>query len=156
LLKGRNLAHLGYIARLPDRSEVKLQVAAELTKKLIEQSVGGLATLPRETRRWLRSAKQAEADQRLLARLQNPESQATYTGYMVRFVCFYLRIIADEESRVDEYLSQRSQVVDSSDEASSEDSGTESEYDDSDKDVNLAPLDPLGTSVTLVIHRSDT
>jgi hypothetical protein len=51
LLKGRNLAHLGYITRLPDRSKVKLQVAAELTEKLIKQSVGGLATLPRETRR---------------------------------------------------------------------------------------------------------
>jgi hypothetical protein len=26
---------------------------------------------------------------------------------MVQFVCFYLRIIADEESQVDKYLSQR-------------------------------------------------
>jgi hypothetical protein len=62
LLKGRNLAHLGYIARLPNCSEVKLQVAAELTKKLVEQSVRGLATLLRETQRWLYSAKQVEAD----------------------------------------------------------------------------------------------
>jgi hypothetical protein len=45
-LKGRNLAYLGYMARLPDRSEGKLQAAAELTEQLIEQSVGGLATLP--------------------------------------------------------------------------------------------------------------
>jgi hypothetical protein len=44
-------------------------------------------------------------------------------------VCFYFCIIADEESRVDKYLSQRSQAVDSS-----EESGTESEYGDSDKD----------------------
>lgn len=50
-LKGRNLAHLGYVARLPDRNEVKLQLVAELTEALIEQSVRGLATLPRETRR---------------------------------------------------------------------------------------------------------
>jgi hypothetical protein len=49
LLKGCNLAYLGYIARLPDCSEVKLQVAAKLTEKLIEQSVRGLATLPQET-----------------------------------------------------------------------------------------------------------
>jgi hypothetical protein len=49
-LKGRNLAYLGYMARLPDRSEGKLQATTELTKQLIEQSVGGLATLPRETR----------------------------------------------------------------------------------------------------------
>jgi hypothetical protein len=61
-LKGRNLAYLGYVARLPDRSEVKLQTAADLTEKLIKRSVKGLATLPQETRRWLRSAKQAEAD----------------------------------------------------------------------------------------------
>jgi hypothetical protein len=61
-LKGRNLAHLGYTARLPDRSEVKLQLAAELMEKLIEHCVKGLATLLRETRRWLHSAKQAEVD----------------------------------------------------------------------------------------------
>ena len=140
-LKGRNLAHLGYIARLPDRNEAKLQLAAELAETLIEQSVKGLASLPRETRRWLRSAKQAEADQRPLARLQNPESQATYTGYIVRFVCFYLRIIADEERRVDDFLSQQSGVDDSSDRASSEESSTESEYDDSDKDNKAGSTD---------------
>jgi superfamily II DNA helicase RecQ len=125
--KDRNLVHLGHQARLPDRNEAKLKTAAQLTERLIEKCVKGLATLPQETRRWLRSAKQAEADQRPLARLQNPESQATYTGYIVRFVCFYLRIIADEERRVDEYQSQRERVVDSS--------GTDSagsEYDDSD------------------------
>jgi hypothetical protein len=54
---------------------------------------------------------------------------------------FYLRIIADKESRVDKYLSQRSQVVNSSDEISSEDSGTESEYDNSDKDNNADSTD---------------
>lgn len=52
-LKGRNLAYLGYIAHLPDRSEAKLRTAADLTENLIEQSVKSLATLPRETRRWL-------------------------------------------------------------------------------------------------------
>jgi superfamily II DNA or RNA helicase len=134
--KGQNLAHLGYTARLPDRNEVKLQTAARLTEQQIEKCVKGLATLPRETRRWLRSAKHNEVDQRPLARLQNPESQATYASYIVRFVCFYLRILADEESRVDEYLSQRSQVVDSSDEGSGEDAGIESEceYNDNDND----------------------
>jgi hypothetical protein len=140
-LKGRNLAYLGYIAHLPDRSEAKLRTAADLTENLIEQSVKSLATLPRETRRWLRSAKQAEADQRPLARLQNPESQATYAGYIIRFVCFYLRIIADEESRVDEFLSQGSQLVNSSNKESSEDSGTESKYDDSDNDNNAGSTD---------------
>jgi hypothetical protein len=61
-LKGRNLAHLGYTARLPDRSEVKLQLAAKLIEKLIEHCVKGLATLLQETQRWLHSAKQAEVD----------------------------------------------------------------------------------------------
>lgn len=136
-LKDRNVAHLGYIVRLPNRSEVKLQTPADLTGKLIEQSVKGLATLPRETRRWLESAKQAEADLRPLARLQNPGSQATYTGHMIRFVCFYLYIIADEKSRVDENLSHGSQAVDSSSEASSKGSGVKSRYNDSDN-ANLA------------------
>ncbi|RYO53227.1 hypothetical protein AA0116_g10114 [Alternaria tenuissima] len=130
-LQGRNLAHLGYQARLPDRNEAKLQLAAKLTEELIERSVCGLATLPQETRRWLRSAQQTEIDQRPLARLQNPESQATYASYVIRFVCFYLRIVADEERRVDEYVAQRDQAV-GVDSTSDEDASTESEYDDSD------------------------
>lgn len=55
-LKGRNLVHLGHQARLPDRNEVKLQAAVQLTEQLIEKCVKGLATLSQETRRWLRSA----------------------------------------------------------------------------------------------------
>jgi hypothetical protein len=102
----RNMVHLAYQARLPDRNEVKLQTAAQLAEHLIEKCVKGLATLPQETRRWLRSAQQTDIDQRPLARLQNPESQATYAGYVVRYVCFYLRIIADEEVRGEGYLSQ--------------------------------------------------
>ena len=66
-LEGRNLAHLGYQTRLPDRNEAKLQQAAKLTEELIERSVRGLATLPRELRRWLRSAQQTVVDQRPLA-----------------------------------------------------------------------------------------
>jgi hypothetical protein len=134
--KDRNLVHLAHQARLPDRNEVKLQAAAQLTEQLIESCVKGLATLPQETRRWLRSARQTEVDQRPLARLQNPESQATYASYMVRFVCFYLRVIADEAARVEEYLSQRDQVVDSSEESSSEDASIESECDDADSNDN--------------------
>jgi hypothetical protein len=37
-------------------------------------------------------------------------------------------------------LSQRSQVIDSSNEASSEDAGIESEYDDSDEDNNAGSI----------------
>ncbi|KAH6619076.1 hypothetical protein C7974DRAFT_342236, partial [Boeremia exigua] len=135
-LKGRNLVHLAHQARLPDRNEVKLQAAAQLTEQLIEKCVRGLATLPQETRRWLRSARQTDIDQRPLARLQNPESQATYAGYMVRFVCFYLRIIADEERQMDKYLLQRDQAIHGSEESSGDGAGTESEYDDSDDDNN--------------------
>ena len=60
---------------------------------------------------------------------------------MVRFMCFYLCIIADEERRVDEFLSQGSELVDSGDEESSEGSGTGSEYNDSGNDDNnsIAP-----------------
>jgi hypothetical protein len=66
--------------------------------------------------------------------LQNLESQATYASYMVWFVCFYLCIIADEESQVDNYLLQRDQIAGGSKESSSKDAGTESEYNNSDKD----------------------
>jgi len=83
-LAGRNLAHLAYQTRLPDRDEMKLHRAARLVELLVERSVAGLSTLARETRRWLQSVKRQEIDQRPLARLQNPESQARYTGYRVR------------------------------------------------------------------------
>jgi hypothetical protein len=96
----RNLAHLAHQLRLPDRGETKLQRAAQLTELLVARSVAGLSTLARETRRWLKSAKQYEVDQRPMARLQNPESQARYASYIVKFVCYFLRILADEESRI--------------------------------------------------------
>jgi hypothetical protein len=41
-----------------------------------------------------------EADVRLLARLQNLESQATYASYIVKFVCYFLRVLANEERRI--------------------------------------------------------
>ncbi|KAF2624455.1 P-loop containing nucleoside triphosphate hydrolase protein [Macroventuria anomochaeta] len=94
-LAGCHLAHLAHQTRLPNRSEVKLQLAAELVEKLVERSVQGLLTLDRESRRWLRSARQEDPDTRPFARLQNPESQARYAGYMVRFVCYFLRIVVD-------------------------------------------------------------
>jgi len=98
-LKEKNLEHLAHAVRIPGRDEQKLKLAAHLVGVLIERSVAGLATLGRETRRWLRSAQREEVDQRPLARLQNPESQATYAGYYVKFVCYFLRIIADEQRR---------------------------------------------------------
>ncbi|CAN9156920.1 unnamed protein product [Alternaria alternata] len=96
----RDLMHLAHQTRLPDRGEEKLLRAPKLTELLVERSVKGLSTLARETRRWLRSAKRQEIDQRPIARLQNPESQARYAGYMVKFVCYALRFVADAEARM--------------------------------------------------------
>ena len=100
---GRNLIHLAHQTRLPDHGEVKLQRAAKLVELLVERSVRGLSTLAQETRRWLKSAKRQEVDQRPMARLQNPESQARYARYMVKFVCYVLRFMAeaDAEARLD-------------------------------------------------------
>jgi hypothetical protein len=92
--------HLAHQTQLPDRGEVKLQAAAKLTKLLVERSFKGLSTLARETRRWLRSAKRQEVDQQLIVRLQNPESQARYVSYIVKFVCYALRFVADAEARM--------------------------------------------------------
>ncbi|KAL1640171.1 hypothetical protein SLS61_010262, partial [Didymella pomorum] len=110
-LKDRNLAHLAHQARAPDHSERKIKLAAELAEGLIERSMKGLATLTQELRRWLRSAKREEPDVRPLARLQNPESQAVYASYMVRFVCFYLRILANEEQRIVRFREQQNEAA---------------------------------------------
>ncbi len=110
-LAGRNLKHLAHASRLPDRNERALKRACEVVDQAIEQSVAGLASLAHETRRWLRSAKREEIDVRPMARLQNPESQGRYAGYMKWFVCYCLRIAAaardlDEEEEGSRLLSQ--------------------------------------------------
>lgn len=91
-LKGSNLRHLAAAAALPRRDEVWLHAVPGLVDKLIERSVAGLATLGLETRRWLRSAKREEPDQRPLGRLQNRASQQRYAGYWKQFICYALRI----------------------------------------------------------------
>jgi hypothetical protein len=96
----RNLMHLTHQTQLPDQGKAKLRQAAKLTELLVERSVKGLSTLAQETRRWLRSAKRQEVDQRPMARLQNPESQARYASYMVKCVCYALRLAADAEARM--------------------------------------------------------
>ena len=82
---------------MPDHSEQALQQAAKAVDLAIEQSVAGLSTLAQETRRWLKSASREEIDQRPMARLQNPESQRRYAGYMKRFVCYCLRVVATSD-----------------------------------------------------------
>lgn len=78
-----------------------LQRAVELNVTLIEACVAGLKSLDRETRRWLRSAKLSEIDQRPLARLENPESQQTYLTYFSRLPCYSWRVLqsVDEKER---------------------------------------------------------
>ncbi|KAL1640484.1 hypothetical protein SLS61_010254, partial [Didymella pomorum] len=138
-LKDRNLAHLAHQARAPDHNERKLKLVAQLTEGLVERSVKGLATLTQELRRWLRSAKREEPDVRPLARLQNPESQAVYASYMVRFVCFYLRVLADEEQRIVRFREQQNAAAHAdcrsasgSEEDSEEDDNGEGSEADSD------------------------
>jgi hypothetical protein len=109
--------HLAHQIRLPDRDEVKLRRAAKLTELLVERSVKGLSTLARETRRWLRSAKRQEVNQRPIARLQNLESQARYASYIVKFVCYALRFMADAETRT---IAQESSDEDDDDDDISE------------------------------------
>ena len=114
-----NLRHLSRITRLPDKDERVLQRAVELNAALIETCVEGLRSLDQETRRWLRSAKLSEIDQRPLARLQNAESQQTYGRYYSRLLCYSLRVLdstVEEERRGDGTDSS-----DSSDDGSSED-----------------------------------
>ena len=96
-LAGTNITHLSNAIRIPDRYEIVLQRAAELVDILIERAVGGLSSLDQETRRWLRSAKPSAPDVRPLARLQKPESQARYAGYMRRCVCYCLRVCKSDE-----------------------------------------------------------
>jgi hypothetical protein len=54
-----------------------------------------------------REAKQSKVDVRPLGLLQHPESQAVYASYVIRFVCFYLRVLGDEERRIMRFREQR-------------------------------------------------
>jgi hypothetical protein len=92
-IAGCTLKHLSQASRLPDRDEQTLHEAVKLNGALIEKCVAGLSSLDNETRRWLRSAKHSEIDQRPLARLQNVESQQTYAIYMARLLCYSLRVL---------------------------------------------------------------
>jgi superfamily II DNA helicase RecQ len=91
-LAGSNLKHLAHASRLPDRDEARLQKAAKAVDAMVERCVGGLSTLARHTRRWLRSARRVEPDGKVMARLQNPASQARYARYWKRFICYCLRV----------------------------------------------------------------
>ena len=95
-LKGSTLKHLSHAARLPEKQDVMLHKARRLVEACIEQSVRGLMILPQELRRWLKSVRIAEVEQRPLGRLQNESSQNTYALYAVRLVCYCLRVLRSE------------------------------------------------------------
>jgi hypothetical protein len=69
-----------------------------------------------------------------MGRLQNPESEAVYASYMVRFVCFYLRVLADEEQRIIRFRQQHNTVA--IDDDGNDDSNSDNDSDDSNSDSN--------------------
>ena len=127
-LAGCNLRHLSRLSRLPDRDERLLQRAVELNSALVERCVAGLSSLDRETRRWLRSAKLSEPDQRPFARLQNSTSQQTYTTYMSRLLCYSIRVLKSLEDQDRLVESEQAESASSSSESTSG-SGDDTETD---------------------------
>ena len=91
----------------------------------------------------MRSAKRLEIDQRPIARLQNPESQARYASYMVKFVCYALRFVADAEARMaaQEGCDGGSDEEDGGDEDGSEEEEEEEEEDNDDDDEDFSDAD---------------
>lgn len=115
-----NLRHLAHAARLPGKDEAWLKVVADSVDEMIEECVRGLASLPQEIRRWLKSAKMEEVDQRPMGRLQNQTSQDRYANYWKRLICYSLRVARDEQAQ------SPSRVED---EESHDENGGESEED---------------------------
>ncbi|KAG6253987.1 hypothetical protein E4U23_006951 [Claviceps purpurea] len=66
-----NLEHLAHAARLPGKDEPELEVIADAIEDLIEDCVKGLASLPLDVRRWLRSDHPTEMHPRPIGRLTN-------------------------------------------------------------------------------------
>ena len=119
----------------------------KLNSTLIEKCVRGLASLDKETRRWLRSAKHAEIDQRPLARLQNVESQQTYATYLARLLCYSLRVLHScEEHEKLEVLADGqppSDVDETSNYIPNDDSigtGESDSHDSEDEDFDSQPV----------------
>ena len=138
-LKTGNLRHLSQASRLPDRDEELLRKAVEVNSALTERCVAGLSTLDNEIRRWLRSARQSEPDVRPFARLQNPSGQERYANYFARLICYALRVLESEETRVGR--EEESSVSSESDDGSSEDSDGDSE-DSTDSERSNTYLPP--------------
>lgn len=146
-LSSRNLAQLSWASRLPDRHDAILCQAVKVVELAIEQSVAGLATLPLETRRWLRSPKSSEIDERPLARLQNLESQQRYASYIKRFICYCLRVaIAIREEGVSTAQQARRSTTYQRQASTSGSSASEGESDETSSSRNpvlTSHRDPL-------------
>lgn len=123
---GCMLKHLSQASRLPDRDEQTLVAAVRLNGTLIEKCVRGLGSLDNETRRWLRSEKHSEIDQRPLARLQNTESQRTYAVYMARLLYYSLRVLQSCED---------SERLEGTADGQESDVGNDGEYAEDDEEI---------------------
>ena len=87
-----NMRYLFHASRVPDQDELLLREASRVVDLTLNRALTGLATLHRETRRWLRSPKLTEPDNRPLARLQQANSQERYHNYWRRFICYCFRV----------------------------------------------------------------
>jgi Helicase conserved C-terminal domain/Orsellinic acid/F9775 biosynthesis cluster protein D/DEAD/DEAH box helicase len=96
-LRKRHLRYLAHASRLPDREEQVLHEVVRVSDLLMNRAVAGLFTFDIELRRWIKSSQQGEPDRRPIARLQNPDSQDRYTGYLRRFACYVFRVWASEQ-----------------------------------------------------------
>lgn len=144
-IAGCTLKHLSQASRLPDRDEQTLHEAVKLNGALIEKCVAGLSSLDNETRRWLRSAKHSEVDQRPLARLQNVESQQTYAVYMARLLCYSLRVLqsCEDSERLEgtvDYQPSEGRDSESDAEDDSEDDEDSEGGGDGDSDSDIQPV----------------
>jgi hypothetical protein len=96
-LGNSNLKHLAHAARLPGKDEPGLRKIGDAVDQMVEDCVKGLSSLPQEIRRWLKSVKMEEVDQRPMGRLQNQDSQDRYANYWKRLICYSLRVAQREQ-----------------------------------------------------------
>ncbi|KAG6321566.1 hypothetical protein E4U22_001719 [Claviceps purpurea] len=92
-----NLEHLAHAAGLPGKDEPELEVIADAIKDLIEDCVKGLASLPLDIRRWLRSDHPTEMHPRPIGRSTNRVVHYKYANIWKRLICYSLRVAQSEE-----------------------------------------------------------
>ncbi|KAG6182382.1 hypothetical protein E4U27_001838 [Claviceps purpurea] len=93
-----NLEHLAHAARLPGKDEPELEVIADAIEDLIGDFVKGLASLPLDIRRWLKSDHPTEMHPRPTGRLTNRIVHYKYANIWKRLICYSLRVAQSEES----------------------------------------------------------